>query len=138
MENTNTINFIKGLSVGLFLLGGILITQDKGEKHRQESLELPPPPDNDYSKVKSWDYQENHWETYEPFVPTKRQWSNNYSDEEIRMLREKQSFKNDGSYIHTPGRYVPTRKELDEKAIEDYIDEHGQELYDELEDKYGD
>lgn len=32
---------------------------------------------------------------------------NNYSDEEIRILREKQSFKSDGGYIYTPGRHVP-------------------------------
>jgi hypothetical protein len=31
---------------------------------------------------------------------------NNYSDEEIRILREKQSFKSDGGYIYTPGRHV--------------------------------
>ncbi len=32
---------------------------------------------------------------------------NNYSDEEIRILREKQSYKSDGGYIYTPGRHVP-------------------------------
>lgn len=32
---------------------------------------------------------------------------NNYSDEEIRILREKQSFNSDGGYIYTPGRHVP-------------------------------
>lgn len=31
---------------------------------------------------------------------------NNYSDEEIRILREKQSFKSDGGYIYTPGRRI--------------------------------
>lgn len=35
----------------------------------------------------------------------------NLSDEEIRILREKQSFKSDGGYIYTPGRKVPKRRE---------------------------
>lgn len=53
----------------------------------------------------------------------------NYSDEEIRILKEKQSFKE--GYIHTPGRSVPTREEQFEQhmdnnpeLIEEYIDKY--------------
>ena len=55
------------------------------------------------------------------------------SDEEIRILREKQSFKPGGSYIYTPGRNVPSR----EKEIQRFIDKYGEEIYEQLEDKYG-
>ncbi len=54
-----------------------------------------------------------------------------YSDEEIRMLREKQSYQSDGSYIYTPGRYVPTREE----EIEQYLEDNP-EVIEEIYDKY--
>ena len=125
-------SFIKGLSVGLFLLGGTLITQYSDNKKEEKSLKLPPPKNNDYSHVKSWDYDKQEWNYYQPTSKVKYQ-SHNYSDEEIRILREKQSFQNGGSYIYTPGRHVPSREE----EIKNYIDEHGDEIYEELHDKYG-
>lgn len=129
-------NIIKGLIIALFIFFGYQSTEKKPEKPVDQTSGIPDPPDNDYTKVKSFDYQNNTWNTYEPFIPVQR--SKNYSDEEIRIIREKHSFNNDGSYIYTPGRHVPTQKELTEQAIEDYIDEHGEELYEQLEDRYGD
>ena len=71
-------------------------------------------------------------------VPVKRvQSSGTLSDEEIRILREKQSFKPGGSYIYTPGRNVKSHKEIQNERIEKYIEDHGEEIYEKLEDKYG-
>lgn len=47
----------------------------------------------------------------------------NYSDEEIRIMREKQSYQPDGGYIYTPGRKIKTREEEIESYIEDNIDD---------------
>lgn len=55
------------------------------------------------------------------YTPVVYQEPRNYSDEEIRQLREEQSFKSDGGYIHTPNRYVPSREELIEKAVEETL-----------------
>ena len=118
----------------LVSVGAISVVLDKKEEYRQDKSQvIPKPPGNNFSNIKSWNYQEKKWETYD----TNPKPSRNYSDEEIRILREKQSFKSDGSYIYTPGRHVPTYKEVQEKAIKDYIDKHGDEIYEELEDKYG-
>ena len=89
-------------------------------------------------KVDSINQQQNNIDItpippiYKPYVP-----SHNNSDDEIRMLREKQSFKGDGSYIYTPMRSVPTREKQIEKEVQKYIDKHGDRLYEELEAKYG-
>lgn len=50
-----------------------------------------------------------------------------YSDTEIKMMRELQSYKSDGRYIYTPGRYIKS----DEEKIRDYIEEHIDEILDE-------
>lgn len=47
----------------------------------------------------------------------------NYSDEEIRIIREIESFKTEGTYIYTPGRHVPSRQEEIRDYIEDNIDD---------------
>ena len=73
----------------------------------------------------------------QPVYPNQIPRSYNYSDDEIRDLREKQSFKEDGSYIYTPMRSIPSREKQIDKQVRKYIDEHGDQLYEELEDKYG-
>ena len=127
--------FFIGISLAIFFIGGYMLSEKQNSYYksqaRMDSIKIPPPIDSNYNNVKSWDYQNKKWNTYEPFVKIPK--SRNYSDEEIRILREKQSFKNDGSYIYTPGRHVPTREE----EIQNYIDEHGDEIYEELQDKYG-
>lgn len=60
-------------------------------------------------------------------------YNDNLSDEEIRILREKNSYRTDGRYIYTPRRIVPTR----EQEIENYIEKHGRDIYEQLEDEYG-
>lgn len=139
MKKFNWQSFLAGISVSAFLLSGYLLNKKEDDyynsKEYKDSIKIPDPPDNDYSNVKSWNYEEKSWNTYQPFIQVPK--SKNYSDEEIRILREKQSFQSGGSYIYTPGRHVPTREELSRKEIERYIDKHGEELYEELHDKYG-
>ena len=116
---------MKGIITFFLLIACMLmyIEKDKAEeevkKLKYEKLSVPDPIDGDYSKVKSWDFEQQTWETY-----SKPQ---NLSDEEIRILREKQSYKNDGSYIYTPGRRVKTR----EQEIQEYIDDNIDEIIDE-------
>ena len=40
--------------------------------------------------------------------PRKGRNVDNYSDEEIKIMREMQSYKNNGGYIYTPARVVPS------------------------------
>lgn len=95
------------------------IEKDKAEeevkKLKYEKLSVPDPVGGDYSNIKSWNFEEQTWETYKhPY---------NLSDEEIRMLREKQSYKSNSTYIYTPGRHVKTREQEIEEYIEDNIDD---------------
>jgi len=125
MSNKNWLIVI--LIVIIIMLVGYIPTQREkyyDSKEYHEKLTVPEPKDNDYDKVKSWDYEQQQWNYYNPVKVL--------SDEEIRILREKQSYKSDGSYIYTPGRHVPSREE----EIEKYIDKHGEEIYEELHDKY--
>lgn len=139
MKQFNWESFLMGLTVTALLVSGYFLNKKDDDHYKskeyKESIKIPEPEDNDYSKVRSWNYEEQRWNYYEPLINVPK--SKNYSDEEIRILREKQSFQNDGSYIYTPGRHVPTREELSRKEIERYIDKHGEEVYEELHDKYG-
>ena len=140
MKQFNWQSFLMGLSVTALLVSGYFLNKKDNDHYKskeyKDSIKIPDPINKDYSNVRSWDYDNQRWNYYEPLVPVRQQ-SKNYSDEEIRILREKQSFQSDGSYIYTPGRHIPTREELSRKEIERYIDKHGEEVYEELHDKYG-
>lgn len=108
----------KGLMISLAILIGIYalgVYQDaedaKARERKQKEITIPPPPVHFYDnvKVRSYNYDTGGW--------------NYYSDEEIRTLRERQSYNSNGSYIYTPGRHVPSREEEIENYIEDNIDE---------------
>lgn len=47
----------------------------------------------------------------------------NYTDEEIRALRNQRSYRSDGSYIKTPGRKVLSQQEVIDQYIEDNIED---------------
>lgn len=153
MEKPNNTEVKVIAVVALLLLGGHLLdTKDKEEAllvKEQVKNYFPPPPEGvrnlDYNTGK-WVLQEKHnnkLNLSEPLSTSTReivihqdQFDDNLSDEEIRILREKQSYKPGGSYIYTPGRNVKSREKITDEAIEKYLDKHGEELYDELRDKY--
>lgn len=111
-----------GIAVGTVLLSGLeLIRQDERNRkvNMEESLINSPSKDNSYQTVRHYNFEQGSF--------------NNYSDEEIRMLREKQSYKSNGSYIYTPGRHVPSR----EQEIENYLEDNP-EIIEEIYDKYRD
>jgi len=114
-------NIVIALLIALCFM--LYLQGDKTEKEandlKYQKLSVPDPVEGDYSNIKSWDFEQWTWETY-----SKPQ---NLSDEEIRTLREKHSYKNDGSYIYTPGRRVKTR----EQEIQEYIDDNIDEIIDE-------
>lgn len=119
---------IYGFAIASVCFSAILTEVDiKPKEKGNEELQVPQAPPG----AKNWNFTEQHWETYNP-NPTPRKL--NYSDEEIRSLREIHSYNSGGYYLHTPGRDVPTR----EKEIERYLDRHGEDLYNELRDKYED
>lgn len=85
-----------------FSMGKLEIRQQKS--HGEPTVEPKFSYNETINEVKEVDSQQYNWDN------NKRKYSknlNNYSDEEIRILREKQSFKSDGGYINTPGRHVP-------------------------------
>jgi len=97
--------------VGLTLLVSVgLYTNNRTTTLREEQADsiLVNPPDTvksggGFQVTRSYNYESGRY--------------NNYSDAEIRMMREEQSFKSDGGYIYTPGRHVRTI----EDEIEEYI-----------------
>src|SRR5690606_15210533 len=103
---------------------------DKAEKKEMEATEIQvsknfeKPPAN----TRALDFNTGKWITYETieYYPAQQQGTIKensgeiLSDEEIRILREKQSFKPGGSYIYTPGRIVKSHKELQDEQIEKY------------------
>lgn len=103
----------------------------------EEVLKASPKPPNIDSNtfIRGYDSRKEEWIMQErtPVVIHQDYPVDIPSDEEIRIMREKQSFKPGGSYIYTPGRNVPSREE----EIQKFIDKHGQEIYEQLEDKYG-
>lgn len=110
------------LVLGLIMLSGLeLIDEDNEvrEKSNQESLVRPPSKDTSYQTVRHYDFEQGSFRTY--------------TDEEIRMLRERESFKSSGTYIYTPGRHVPSR----EQEIENYLEDNP-EVVEEIYDKYRD
>lgn len=128
MKSNTIIGILIGAGITL-IVGSALILDNKGKQEwkAREQLVLPPAPEN----PRNWDFQKQQWNTYNPNVTPK---SHNYSDQEIRDIREIHSYNSNGTYIRTPGRKVRTL----EKEVERYIDKHGEELYEELRDYYGD
>lgn len=115
------INKYTTLGIGLVLATGIYLnTEDTADRVEQTNAAKIEPPDtlstDSYRTIKSYDFENGGY--------------HNYSDEEIRIFREKQSYKSDGSYIYTPGRHVPSREE----EIEDYIRDNPELIEDALED----
>jgi len=104
------------LSVGIYTNNRTTVLRER----QQEALKVPPPntvrEGPSYQRIKSFNFEGGGYNTY--------------TDEEIRMLREKQSFKSNGGYIYTPGRRVPSREE----QIEDYIRDNPRLIEDALED----
>lgn len=147
MDKPNNIELKAIAVVALFIFGGhILDNQSKQElkdTHEKVKQNFEPAPPG----ARNIDYKTGQWVMQGESKPNKvymteqvihqDKFDDILSDEEIRILREKQSFKSGGSYIYTPGRNVPSYKELHDRAIEDYIDKHGEDIYDELSDKYG-
>ncbi|MAO08077.1 MAG: hypothetical protein CL596_05125 [Alteromonas sp.] len=111
------------LAITSIISSGYLL-QRNSSRARQKELEEntvgPPKQETTYQEIRGYNYNEG--DGYK-----------SYSDEEIRMLREKQSFKSEGSYIYTPGRHVPTREEEIERYLEDNPD-----LIEEIYEKYRD
>jgi len=96
------------LGIGLILATGIYLNiKDTADRIEQTNAAKIKPPNtissDSYRTIKSYDFENGGY--------------HNYSDEEIRIFREKQSYKSDGGYIYTPGRHVPSREE----EMEDYI-----------------
>lgn len=132
----------------LLLFAGHLIDQSNKQELVDYNKEVkdyfPPPP----AGARNLDFNTGQWVMQEEAPKPKvyqyervihqDQFTETPSDEEIRIMREKQSYKPGGSYIYTPGRNVPSYEKMHEKAIEKYLDDQGEELYDELRDKYGD
>ena len=136
---------IKGFAIlaTLVFWGSRIQKQDeiatKANYDRVVSEAVKPPIDSNLY-VRGYNYNKGEWNVVEKSQTKARTTvlhqdypQDILSDEEIRILREKQSFKPGGSYIYTPGRNVPSR----EKEIQRFIDKHGQEIYEQLEDKYG-
>ena len=68
--------------------------------------------------------KEREWKSFIDVPPPQEIRATNITDEEIRMLRERRSYKSDGSYIYTPGRRVKSR----EREMQDYIDDNIDEI----------
>lgn len=111
-----------GSSLAL-LISMMLLLMNKEDTARKENIKnvyIPPAVDSSYTRG----YDFNTYGQYK-----------NYSDEEIRILRENLDFESGGRYYYkTPGRHVPTYEEEFEQRLEDYIDDN----YEELIDKYRD
>lgn len=149
MNKTKTFLIFISLMGAGFIAGNYQDKQDKDylDKVHQKVVDNVGPDgytnyDSDTDTVISEEEKPNDlpwgWERKpEPSVvyvyPQTQKVSETLSDEEIRILREKQSYKSDGSYIYTPGRVVKTR----EQEIQDYIDKNGRDIYEQLEDEYG-
>lgn len=98
------------LFVACIILVGInLQTKEEKVRDRYQQEILTPPPSTQENN-RGFDYQRGSWR--------------NYSDEEIRMMREVHSYSSDGSYIHTPGRRVKTKKQEIEDMVQEYIDDN--------------
>lgn len=117
---------MKEAKIFMYLTLGILFATTayslyKGEeKPKFEPIQKPP--ENLRNQTRGWDWAEKEYKYYDR-QPLR---SSDLSDEEIRILREKQSFKSDGSYIYTPGRKVKSR----EREIQDYIDDNIDDILD--------
>ena len=140
MKNSSFESIATIVVVMAILIGIGLDDSNKRELEAQKvkaENSFPPPPEN----ARSFDFDNHTWVQYEQPVseirPTVKTRNLTLSDEEIRILREKQSFKSGGSYIYTPGRNVKSHKQLQNEQIEKYIEEHGEQIYEKLEDKYG-
>lgn len=79
----------------------------------------PPSKDTSYQTVRYYDFETEKFK--------------NYTDTEIRMMRERESYKSRGTYIYTPARHVPTREE----EIENYLEDNPI-IMEEFHDKYRD
>ena len=108
---------------GIYFFGIKPEKQIISEKVKTDSIaeKFPPtPPNNDYSDVRCWNYIEGRWETYDNDKP-----SNLPKIIEIRRP----------AAVPKPDKVINRRPS--EKDIEDYIEEHGEEIYEELEDEFG-
>lgn len=112
-----------GISIGMLVGFGAFII-DKESTIREASInKLIIPKAKDTTSTRGYNFNTKSGEYY------------NYSDEEIRMIREKASFESEGRYyIKTPGRYVPSYQEEFEQRMEQYIEDN----FDEILDEYGD
>lgn len=107
-------NFFTTILSILFVLAiGLLIQKNRATelKLQQAESRVPAiPPGPTYQKVRNFDTKTQSWI--------------NYSDEEIRMIREIHSYNPEGSYIHTPGRTVPTFEERVQEYLEDNLEDY--------------
>lgn len=102
---------------GLTIIACLAIVQENKEskekresQQKHDSLVIKDP--TPHIQKRGYDYINNRYLEYK------------VDDDMIRHLRE----NNPDKIIRVPGRYVPTSKELFEEKLEDYIDEHHDEL----------
>lgn len=105
---------ILGMSIGFIVVMGLLL-QDKQAKEYKEGedrVRLTPPTGETYQRIRTYDVDKQIWI-----------W---YTDEEVRIIRERLKYTNPKLYIHTPGRRILSI----EDQIEEYIDDNIEDIID--------
>ena len=121
MVGTKSVNsFLWGLAIGVIFSNGLILINKREEQRKQEIENLTIPKSSNTLNTRGYNFHTSEPGNYY-----------NYTDEEIRMMREKVFWETNGEYyIKTPGRYVPTHEQM----IEDYIIDNFEDLIEKYQD----
>lgn len=118
---------MKLVALVLFAFTCGVIVHDNLNKYEKVDFDTPEPDPN--RQVRGFDFKSKtgdyiyQIEQPKPRVKRSIPGSDVLTDDEIRHIRENLEYSKEGYYLHTPGRYVPTREQEIEDYIEDNIDD---------------
>src|SRR5690606_29773314 len=96
------ISFFWGLAAGVVISNGLILLQQKDDERKKEIDSLVIPKSTDNTNTRGYNFNAKRVGNYY-----------NYTDEEIRMIREKVDLESNGTqYLKTPGRYVPSHEQM--------------------------